>query len=599
MRPSVDDLIIKDKYRVEQLLGKGAFAWVYQVRHLDLGVSRAVKVLSRDVPGVGSTTFDDYQSRFRLEAQLGAQLDHPHVAKVYDFEAQEDMLYLVMEYASGGSLAELLKKEGPLPLDDFLRIALDIAVGLGAIHEELEVVHRDVKPSNILLTKRDRAKIGDLGLAQMEGMSRRSRLGSEASRHPGTSIYMSPEQEREHGYLQYPSDVYSLGCVMFEMLTGKIYKKERTGTRVSSLRQGVPEWLDDLVANCLQKDRDKRPWDGNEVAELLREDKRERQRAQELAARQKAIEELMEKAHQLRLSGKYTEAIDVYSQAITLNPEQATAYYYRGNAYYNKGHYNRAIADYDRTIEIDPQRIIAYNHRGLAYRKKGDYDRAIADYDWAIKLDPQDAVAYNHRGRAYYEKGDYDRALADYDRAIELDPQDAVFYNNRGNVYYDKGNYDRAIADYDCAIALDAQYAIAHYNRGNVHYHKGNYNLAIIDYDRAIEINSQDATPYNNRGLAYYKKGDYNRAIVNYDSAIALNPEEDVVYYNRGLAYHDKGDYGRAIADYDRAIALNPNKADYYYSRGLSHKQVGHKHKAETSFEKAALMGHSKAKDEL
>jgi serine/threonine-protein kinase len=273
---NTDDLILNDKYRVERLLGKGAFACVYLARHLELDVDRAVKVLTRDTPGVSSTVFHDYQARFRLEAQLGARLDHAQVIKVHDFEMEEDTLYLVMEYAPDGSLADLLKREGPLPLEDFLRIAIDAAAGLGAIHEQLEVVHRDVKPSNILLTGEGHAKIGDLGLAQVEGgLSRRSVLGSEAAAHPGTPLYMSPEQERESGYLQYPSDVYSLGCVMFEMLTGRAYKKQRPGTRVCHLRDDMPSWVDDLVAQCLDEDRRARPWDGNEVAELLREAKRE------------------------------------------------------------------------------------------------------------------------------------------------------------------------------------------------------------------------------------------------------------------------------------------------------------------------------------
>jgi formylglycine-generating enzyme required for sulfatase activity len=270
------DVIVCGRYRVERLLGKGAFARVYLVRHLELDVDRAVKVLTRDTPGVGSTLFDDYQARFRLEAQLGARLDHPHVIKVHDFEAHEDALYLVMEYAPGGSLAELLKQEGPLPLDDFLRIAADAAAGLGAIHKELEIVHRDVKPSNILLTEGGRAKIGDLGLAQVEGgLSRRSVLGSEAIAHPGTPLYRSPEQEREFGYLQYPSDVYSLGCVMFEMLAGSPYKDQRPGTWVRDFRENVPAWIDNLVASCILKDQGARPWDGNEVAELLRDGRRE------------------------------------------------------------------------------------------------------------------------------------------------------------------------------------------------------------------------------------------------------------------------------------------------------------------------------------
>lgn len=272
MRLEPRELILTGKYRVERALGRGAFAEVYVARHVALGVERAVKVLAREAPGVGSTVFDDYQARFEVEAQLGARIDHPNVIKIYDFEGEEDARYLVMEHAPAGSLADVLKRDGPLAMDEFVRIAEDTAAGLGAIHQELQIVHRDIKPSNILLTEDGHAKIGDLGLAQVEGgMSQRSMLGSEAVPHPGTPLYMSPEQEREHGYLRFPSDVYGLGCVMFEMLTGKRYKNQRPGTRVGELRDEVPAWLDDLVADCTGEERYERPWDGNEVAELLGE----------------------------------------------------------------------------------------------------------------------------------------------------------------------------------------------------------------------------------------------------------------------------------------------------------------------------------------
>ena len=264
------DTILNHKYRIERQLGQGAFARVYLARHLALDVERAVKIVSRDAPGVGSSLFSDFAQRFQLEAQLGARLDHPHVIKVYDFEADDEGLCLVMEYAPGGSLADRLR-DGPLSIDDFLRIAIDAASGLGAIHEQLQAVHRDIKPSNILLDGNGRAKIGDLGLAQAPGgWSQRSVLDTQARFHPGTPQYMSPEQEREYAYLQPPSDVYGLGCVYFEMLTGRPYRTQRPGTRVQDLRREAPEWLDEVVMRCLAEERGDRPWDGNEVAELLR-----------------------------------------------------------------------------------------------------------------------------------------------------------------------------------------------------------------------------------------------------------------------------------------------------------------------------------------
>ena len=275
--------ILGGKYRIEELVGEGAFAEVYRATHIRLGVTRAIKVLRKAWPGVGSTVFQGFQERFALEARLGAQLDDPHIIRVYDFEEEEDTLHLVMEYAPGGSLAARIAKQGPLPVDEVVKIGLGVAKGLAALHQnQPQIIHRDLKPSNILFDVEGRAKVSDLGLAQIPGRSSsRSHWGSLAGAHPGTPEYMSPEQEREAGYLQPPSDVYALGCVLFEMLTGRLYKTERPGTRVRELRTEVPDWLDALVERCLKKEKEERPWDGAEVMEAL--DAEQRARREKLA----------------------------------------------------------------------------------------------------------------------------------------------------------------------------------------------------------------------------------------------------------------------------------------------------------------------------
>lgn len=319
--------IIGSKYRIERELGGGTFAQVYLATHLNLNEPRALKILRRDAPGVGSSEFARYRDRFQLEAQIGAQLErarHAHIVRVYDFEQFDNLLVLVMEFAAGGSLAARIARaresNQPMPIDECVHIAIEIADGLAPIHA-MDIVHRDLKPANILFDANGTTKVADLGLAQVETVSLdRDVLGSAADWHPGTPPYMSPEQESTKAYLKPPSDIYALGLILFEMLTGRRYKNQRPGTRAGAMRSDTPEWLDDLLARLLAQDPNARPWDGAETAQALRqaqasdarkiseEQKRKAEEKAKRAAEAKAKRETEEQAERERLAQSQREA---------------------------------------------------------------------------------------------------------------------------------------------------------------------------------------------------------------------------------------------------------------------------------------------------
>lgn len=271
MNYKIGDILL-GKYRIIALIGQGAFTDVYQVTHLALNVDRAIKILRKDTPGLSNAEYADYRSRFHLEARLGARLDQPNIIRVNDFEQEGETLFLVMEYAQGGSLAKLLteasERNEKIPIPDAVQIAIDVAQGLSGIHD-IDAVHRDLKPSNILFDRNRRAKISDLGLSQVPGgPSMRSQLSTGVP-HPGTPGYMSPEQERISNYLTPASDVYALGLVLFEILTGRVYHSQRPGTGAREIRTEVPAWIDDLLKRMMAKKIEDRPWNGAEVAALL------------------------------------------------------------------------------------------------------------------------------------------------------------------------------------------------------------------------------------------------------------------------------------------------------------------------------------------
>jgi eukaryotic-like serine/threonine-protein kinase len=146
-------IILLGNYRIERLIGRGAFAEVYLAVHLKLDTARALKILRRASPGLEDTEFQDIKHRFLLEAQLSAKLNHPNLIRVYDFGENDDTLILVMEPAMGGDLAlrlgSMRENDQKFTIPQVVFIAKEIASGLAAIHEN-DIVHRDLKPSNIL-----------------------------------------------------------------------------------------------------------------------------------------------------------------------------------------------------------------------------------------------------------------------------------------------------------------------------------------------------------------------------------------------------------------------------------------------------------------
>lgn len=255
-------------------------------------------------------------------------------------------------------------------------------------------------------------------------------------------------------------------------------------------------------------------------------------------------------------------AIADFSQAIELNPRNATAYCNRGIAHADLGDKASALSDFDTALTIDPELAIAYNHRGLVYADLGDKRQAIADYTEALRIQPDYATAFFNRGAARSKIGDFQGAIADYGEAIRLKPDYATAYFNRGFAYQQTGNKAAAIADYDAALRADAQFAAAYNNRGFVRYEMGDTAGAIADFDQALRLNPDFTNAYNNRGVVYSRLHDYEAAIADFERAIAISPTFANAYHNRGLARSKLGDTPGAVADLQAAVRLFSEQGD-------------------------------------
>jgi serine/threonine-protein kinase len=204
-------VLIAGRYQLNTTIGRGAMGEVWRAYDQMLGMPVAVKVL------LAQNADPTADSRFRLEAQTAGRLHHPHVVGVLDFGEHEGRLFLVMELVEGDSLARVLSDEGPLPAERVAGIAAQAAAGLAVAHEQ-GIVHRDIKPGNLLLDASGALKIGDFGIARF--MDDPSAALTATGQIVGTSLYIAPE--RALGKPAGPaSDVYSLGCVLYQLLAGQ------------------------------------------------------------------------------------------------------------------------------------------------------------------------------------------------------------------------------------------------------------------------------------------------------------------------------------------------------------------------------------------
>jgi eukaryotic-like serine/threonine-protein kinase len=254
--------LLDGRYRIESRIAQGGMASVYLALDVRLDRTVAVKVMHRSLADDPS-----FVRRFIGEAKTVASLSHPNVVQVFDQGTDGDVVYLSMEYVPGKTLRDVLRERGRLPAREALELMIPVLAALGAAHQA-QMVHRDVKPENVLLTADGRVKVVDFGLARAIEATNQTRTGVMI----GTIGYMSPEQVTTGG-ADVRSDVYAAGIMLFELVTGQQPYDGETPMSVayrhvhdtvaapSSLVAELPQPIDGLVAHATQRDPDNRPAD--------------------------------------------------------------------------------------------------------------------------------------------------------------------------------------------------------------------------------------------------------------------------------------------------------------------------------------------------
>jgi serine/threonine protein kinase/Tfp pilus assembly protein PilF len=474
--------LIDDRYELLALLGWGGMGSVYKAFDRYTKGTYALKIISKNVADT-----DILAKRVEQEAKAAKSLTHANIVPVYEAgKGVNGAPYLVMEYIDGENLEYLLRAHKSLQSDRAVRIFIEIAEALVHAHQK-GVIHRDLKPSNILLTKTEGGaelvKIVDFGIAKIsdEHNVDKTKL-TQTGELLGSPLYMSPEQCRGDE-LDTRSDLYSLGCIMYETLVGRppfdgenpvrILLKHISDTPVPlPKQQGINLALRQVVMRCLEKD----PADRYQSAvPLLKDLERIREGKQFFFRRIRWNKRLVRKfaplaaalalgvaavgylmyftdAQHSSNSGIHTEhrpdtyqgrSLNDLTDAIEQSPKDPSLYFDRGWLHFLRDERSNAIDDFTEAIALKPDFVFAYIRRSLAYMMVAKYDLAMKDANKAISLDPNTSGCYVARGRVFSAKEEYKQASDDFKHAIDI-RGDSEAYGELARVLTKLGDYKGA-----------------------------------------------------------------------------------------------------------------------------------------------------------
>ena len=256
---NLEGRVIGNRYEIINRIGNGGMATVYKAKDLTLNRFVAVKVLREEF-----TTDVEFIKRFNIEAQSAASLAHPNIVSIFDVGQEDNIYYIVMELIQGKTLKQIIAESGILPWKWSVNIAIQIASALEAAHKN-NIVHRDIKPHNIIITEDGVAKVTDFGIAKAVSNSTITAFGTTI----GSVHYFSPEHARG-GYTDAKSDLYSLGIVMYEMLTGRVPFDADTPVSIAlkhmqekpvepiKLNPSIPLAVNQIIMKAMRKDPNER-----------------------------------------------------------------------------------------------------------------------------------------------------------------------------------------------------------------------------------------------------------------------------------------------------------------------------------------------------
>lgn len=542
-------------YRIIEQLGQGGMATVFKAYHPALDRYVAIKVLH---PAFKEDP--NFLARFQREARIVAKLEHPHIVPVYDFSEHKGMAYLVMRYIEGETLKAHLKGT-PLPPERTLEILKPVAEALTYAHEQ-GVLHRDIKPSNVMLTPEGGIYLTDFGLARM-AQSGESTLSQDMM--IGTPQYMSPEQAKGEK-VDERTDIYSLGVVLFEMLTGRVPFSADTPYAVvhdhiytplplpTTIRPDLFPALERVLLKALAKEKDDRY---EQVAELAIafEDAvveaasgvapvSEEEKVVELATVPPTVVEAEPAVPEAKPSRKRWLIIGGAAAAFLLLVCCA-GLFLASQAQKTKGT-STPIA----RPEIKATPLPGGPTKMPPPGGEDPVGRALRQ----VQANPNDPEAHLILGNAYALQGAKDKALEEFERAIELDPEYAEAYIRAGDMLAALEEFAPAHEMYQRALELQPDNVAANMKVGRALLWDGQMEAAIEHFKRVAEVEPDLALPHAAIGIALVVTDRLEEGHEELEVALRLEPDLPETHFGLGLYWKAMGDIEEARREFEFVV---------------------------------------------